>query len=354
MALINPTGSVDTFTGSNGAAWNSTNWATALNQGSGGGVTIQGNQGRIATGTTSGNRTSVRFLAAARLDTEVVFDWVVPASMDQFPAIWFRTPSAVDTAYGYYFTLAANDMNVGYALSTAPYNGIDIATYTHGFTPGQLVRTRIAVFGGTGTKTLKARTWLASGSENTGAWQVSATSNHAINTANFIGLTTSSGGSGSRNFFLDNFAAYDTETPSQKTISVGGSIAMAGTLIKSTPKTFAGSITASGALTVRRTVLRMFSGSITATGAFVKVPRKSLSGSIAASGVLQKSPRKFLAGSVTPSGTFGKFTRKFFGGTIAASGGVVANAIGRVFGVPGIVVMKIRKSGELRARFRRT
>lgn len=354
MALINPTGAVDTFTGSNGAAWNSTNWATALNQGSGGGVTIQGNQGRVATGTTSGNRTSVRFLAAARLDTEVLFDWVVPAAFDQFPAIWFRTPSAVDTAYGFYFTLTAGDMSVGYALQSSPYNGIDIATFTHGFTAGQVVRTRIAVFGGTGTKTLKARTWLASGSENTSTWQINTTSNQAINTANFIGLTTSSGGSGSRNFFIDNFSAYDTETPSQKTISVSGSSTPVGTLIKSMPKLFSGSSTPSGPFTKTRTVVRNFAGSSTSTGAFIKTPVKMLAGSSTAVGTYLKQARKVLAGSSTPVGTYLKFARKRFSGTVTPVGSLVINALGRVFGVPGIVVMKIRKSGELRTRFRRT
>jgi hypothetical protein len=354
VPLIMPTGAVDTFTGSNGAAWNSTNWATALNQGSGGGVTIQGNQGRIATGTTSGNRTSVRLLTAARLDAEVLFDWVVPTALSQFAAIWFRTPSAVDTAYGYYFTLEPNDMGVGWAVSTNPYIGTDIATFTHGFTAGQVVRTRIAVFGGTGTKTLKARSWLASGTEDTSTWQISTTDTHTINTANFIGLTTSAGSAGSKQFFIDNFSAYDTETPSQKTIAVAGSITASGALIKVIPKTFAGSVTASGALLIKRVVVRAFAGSIAPTGALIKVPVKTLAGSLTPVGTFAKTGQKVLGGSIAPIGTFTKFSRKKFAGSITPVGNVVMNFIGRVFGVPGIVVVSVRKAGELRARFRRT
>jgi hypothetical protein len=355
MTDIMPNGGVpDTFTGSNGAAWNATNWAIALNQGSGGSVTIQGNQGRITTGTVAFNRTSVRLLTAARLDQEVVFDWVVPVALSEFPYLYLRSPSAVDTASGYYFSLGANDMTCGYGETTNTYNGVDIVTYTHGFVAGQVVRTRVAVFGGTGTKTLKARTWLASGTEDTSTWQISATDTHTVNTAGFVGITTSSGSTGSKNFFIDNFDAFDVETPSQKTISVGGSITATGTLTKKVPKLFTGSITPTGALTKMRVVVRLFTGSITATGTFIKVPRKAFAGSITTTGLLVKVPHKAFSGSITAAGTLKRRTNKIFSGTITAVGSLTLTSLGRVFGAPGIVVVTIRKAGELRARFRRT
>lgn len=352
---IMPTGAVDTFTGSNGAAFNATNWAIALNQGTGGGATIQGNQGRIATGATSGNRTSVRLLTAARLNQEVVLDWVVPALNTMFPAVWLRTPTLVDTASGYYFTLAAGDMTVGYGATTTPYNGVDLVTFTHGFVAGQIVRTRIAVFTTTGsTKTLKARTWLASGSEDTSTWQISTTDTHVVDTAGFVGVTVSSGSAASKNFFIDNFDAYDTETPSQKTLLATGSITATGSLIKLMPKRFTGSITPAGALLVRRVVTRTFAGAVTAAGVLKKVPLKAFGGSITPTGAFIKVPRKMLGGTIAPSGTLIRLPRKIFAGVITPTGNVLITYIGRVFGVPGIAVVKILKAGELRARFRRT
>jgi hypothetical protein len=344
----------ETFSGANGAAWNATNWTTALNQGSGGGLTQQSGQGRIATGTASGNRTSVRLNIAARLDQEVVFDWVVPTAGSQFPFCWVRANSGVDTGSGYYVTLEAGNMELGYAETTNPYSRTALVTLTHGFTAGQVIRTRFAVFGGTGTKTLKARSWVVGTQENTGVWQISTTDNHVVNTAGVIGFTTASASSGSKFFFIDNVDVFDAETPSQKTITVGGSIGMSGSLIKTVPKTFVGSITMTGALNVRRVVVRTFTGSITMTGTLRKVPAKLLTGSITPVGTFLKVPRKLLTGSITPIGTYLKYARKRFSGSITPTGTLQINLLGRVFGVPGIVVVTVRKAAEVRARFRRT
>lgn len=349
-----PSGGVaDTFTGANGAAPNTTNWAMSYNTGTGAAISIQGNQCRLRTGTAANNRISMRLLTAAVSGMEILFDWIVPSSSTQYPEIWFHTGTTQDTAYGHYFTLTENDMDVGYSTVASQYNKIGIVTYTHGFTAGQAVRTRIACFTSGSVTTLKARTWLQSGSENTAVWQVSSTDTHVLTTG-YTGFTTAAATAGAKDFFIDNVDAWDTETPSQKSISVGGSITATGSLVKSMPKTFVGSITAAGTLTKMRVVVRAFTGSITAAGTFVKVPRKAFAGSITPVGTYAKRSAKVFTGSITTVGTFNKFAKKRFAGSITAVGDLTLTSLGRIFGVPGIVVVSIRKAGELRARFRRT
>lgn len=337
----------ETFTGTNGATPNTANTIVALNQGSGGSYTIQSNQGRLTTGTTQFNRTSARLVLTARADTEVLFDWVIPTVGESFPAFWMRhSTNAIDTAAGYYFTLERDQMIVGRA---AAYSGTDIITKTYsGRTVGQVMRTRIAVFG----NTLKARTWLASGTEDTGTWDIS-TSDTAVTAAGYYGFTISSASAGSKNLLVDNVNAFDSETPSQKAIAVGGTLTPGGTLMKQVPKFFTGSITPAGATLVRRIVVRIFTGSITATGAFAKRGNKLLAGAISTTGAFVKVPRKFLSGTITPAATLMRRVGKRFSGSITAAGSVLAVNAGRAFGVPGIVVMTIKKAGAVRARIRK-
>lgn len=349
-----PNGAVpDTFTGSNGAAWNSTNWTIALNQGTGGGATIQGNQGRIATGTVTGNRTSVRLLTSALLNSEIVFDWVVPVLNDQFPAVWARTPTAVDTASGYAFTLASGDMTLSYTETTSTYSGHDLVTYTHGFTAGTTVRTRIAVFGGTGTKTLKARTWLASGSEPTSSWQINTTDTHTVNTAGYWGFTTNSGSTGSKNFFIDNVDLHDTETPSQATLAAAGGITPSATLVKVAGKKFTGATTPTGALVALRVVTRAFAGAITPAGALKKVVPKAFAGTITPAATLLKQARKNFAGAATPGANMIRSGIRKMSGAIAPAGALVAVNVGRVFGRPGLVAMQLLQRATVTVRHRR-
>lgn len=349
-----PNGAVpETFTGSNGAALNATNWAIALNQGSGGGATIQGNQCRITTGSTAFNRTSIRLLTSAILNSEIVFDWVVPVSGDNFPAVWARSPTAVDTASGYYISLGSADTVLGYSQTTATYTNVDTVTYTHGFTAGQIVRTRFAVFGGTGTKTLKARTWLASGSEPTSTWQINTTDTHTVNTAGYWGFTTSSGSAGSKNFFIDNVDLHDTETPSQATLAAGGSITPTGALVKVVIKPFAGSITPTGALTKIKIVAKTFSGSITPTGALAKVAMKSLAGSITPTGALAKQARKTFTGAITPAAVLIRQARRKFSGGIAPTSALTESNVGHIFGRPGVIAMRMLQHATVVIRQRR-
>jgi hypothetical protein len=349
-----PSGAVmDTFTGANNAAPDTTNWSMSYNTGAASAISIQSNQCRLRTGATNGNRISMRLLTASVLGMEVLFDWVVTSSGSSVPAVWFHTGTTQDTAYGHYFTLSDAGMDVGYSTVASPYNTVGIGSYSHGFVVGQAVRTRIACFTSGSVTTLKARTWLQSGTENTNVWQISTTDAHVL-TGGYTGLTHASFSAGSKDFFIDNFDAWDTETPTAKTIAVGGSITVTGALVKSMPKLFSGSITATGALAKTRVVVRAFSGSITATGTFSKFARKKFAGSVIPSGLFAKRTGKVFSGSITATGTSSKFARKKFAGSITAVSDLTLMSLGRIFGVPGIVVVTVRKAGELRARFRRT
>ena len=146
MASIMPSGGVDTFTGSNGASFNSTNWVVSLVNGTGA-ATIQNNAGRIRTGTVAGQRISVRINTSPRRDAEFLFDWTIPSNVTAYPRVLMRClDMALDTKSAYYFSLETNRMEAG--MYNASYVDTTIWTkeYT-GRTPGQVIRTRIAIFG---------------------------------------------------------------------------------------------------------------------------------------------------------------------------------------------------------------
>lgn len=337
----------ETFTGTTGATPNTANTVIALNE-NGGSYTIQSNQARIRTGATQFNRTSVRFvLGVARQDAEVLFDWVIPSPGTSFDYLYMRHSNTnIDTQSGYYFSLERDVMVVGRAAS---YVGTDIVTKTYsGRTAGQVMRTRVAVFG----NTMKARTWLASGTEDVSVWDVSITDN-AVTAAGYFGFAHSAASAGAKDFFFDNLNVFDTETPSQKKIDVGGTLTPGGVLTKQVPKFFTGSVAPAGTALQRRLIVRVFDGSIAVAGSFAKRGQKILTGQVDASGTFIKVPRKSLTGSITASATLLRRVNKKFAGSIGAIGNLVAVNAGRAFGVPGIVVMTIKKAGAVRARIRK-
>ncbi len=219
----------ETFTGSDNATPNTANTVVGLAE-NGGTWQIGSNRGRLRTGATQYNRTSSRVVVAARQDMELLFDWVIPATGTMFTSVYMRhSTTALDGASAYYFTLETNQMEVGRIQS---YSGTTITTKTYsGRVAGTVMRTRIAVFG----SSLKARTWVASGTEDTGTWDVVATDT-LITAAGYFGWTNSSASAGAKDLFVDNVDAFDTETPTQKAILVGGMITPFGLLIKHVPK----------------------------------------------------------------------------------------------------------------------
>jgi len=345
-ATIMPTGLVETFTGTNGVSVAGTNFSVTKSD-NGGTATIQSNACRIRTGATAGNRTSIRLNGATRADAEIDFVWTVPASgTSQYPTAWMRTGSLVDTQNGYYFTLEPNDMVFG--KSNASYVRTDLVTYTHGFTAGQVVHSRIAVFG----NTQRARTWLESTAEPTSVWQITA-ADTAQPSAGYIGISNVSGTSGAKDLIVDTFYGTDTITPSQAFLLAGGSIAATGSLNKSLLRVFTGSITAAGSLTQLKVVTRLFSGSITAAGTLRKAFPRIFTGSVTAAGTMRKVAAKRLAGTVTPAATIRRSALKRLAGSITAAGTGVPLFVGRIFGRPGLVVVRLVQRAEVRIRHRK-
>lgn len=361
-----PTGAIETFTGSNGATPNSTNITSpTINEGSGGGLTIQSNQMRMRTGTTAFNRISTRINRASLADGELVVDWVAPSWGTMFPGIYVRAGSSLNGDGGYYFLPSATDITFGKWVPN--FTGVDLSTISYTLTTGNTYRTRIAVFG----SRIRMRTWLASNPEATGAWDMDFTDSGTQPTTGTWGFTNSSGSSGSKDWFIDNVDLYDTVTPSAQTINPTGSITpvgvlnkttkknfassitSTGALLKTAKKNFASSITATGALAKVRVVARTFTGSITPSGVLAKRAAKNYASSITATGALRKQTRKNFASSSTPAGALVRRINKRFAGSVTPVGSVVVTFLGRVFGYPGIVVSRISKAGGLRARFRR-
>lgn len=348
MASVMPSGAPQTFTGSNGAAL--PDFTTALNEGSGGSATIQSNQARIRTGTASGNRTSVRVTGVSRADVEIVLTWTIPALNSQFPKVYVRANTGIDTGTGYYLELEESTMVLGRSIS---YSSTGMATYSHGFTAGQVVRTRMACFG----NRIKARTWLAANSEPTNSWQIDHTpaTGDRVDAAGNIGVTTAAGTAGSKDFFFDNFDALDTETPTQATFSGTGSLAPSGVLRKTVIKApFTGSLTPAGATAVQRVVVRVFTGALTPVGALQKALPRLFTGSLTPSGVLRRNVTKApFTGSLTPAGATRKQANRTFAGAITPAGVGIVTFIGRIIGYPGLAVMNVIKAGDARIRHRK-
>lgn len=341
MTRLTPAGVTETFSGTEGSAWDPVNWVQTLNEGSGGGLTVQSGQGQMLTGIIAGNRIAARVNFTARADAEAVFSWVVPTVGN--PRFWFRAASNIDGSTGYYIFLKPNSMDFGVSTATNP---TVLVTYTHGFAGGTLVRTRVAMFG----NRFRARTWLASGTEPTLTWQMDTT-NSAITAAGAWGFNDFGSSNGSKNLLIDDFDIFDTLSP--RALTALGSIAPAGALRRGVGKKFSGSVTPVGTSTVIRVILKNFSGSITATGTLFKGIGRRFSGSITPAGTMNKGVGKRFSGSITPAAFFKKKIKRTFGGSITPTGTLVAMNVGRIFGKPGLAVMKILKRAEVSIRHRK-
>lgn len=350
MTSLMPVSGVDTFTGSNGTTLVNTNWVMPTNQGSGGSWTIQGNQGRLRTGTTQFNRSSVRVNRASTADAEAVFEWVVPASGTMFPAFYARAGTSVDGDGGYYFLFNHGSGQIEMGKWVPNYTGVPLSAISYTFTPGVLMKMRIAIFG----SRIRMRLWPQANPEVTSTWDMDFTDSGTQPTTGNWGFTNSSASAGSKDFFVDNFDLQDTITPTQATITVGGSITPTGALQKKTIKTFVGSITPTGAFTKMKVITRLFTGSTTPTGVLRKVAIKTFTGSITPTATMRKVISKNFAGSITPAGSIRKMIAKKFTGSITPTGEMLRQQFGRIFGRPGIIVVTHRIVGEIRSRIRRS
>jgi hypothetical protein len=347
-----PSGAMETFSGSNGATPSATNITTALNQGSGGSVTIQGNQCDLKTGTTQFNRTSIRITGLSVSDAEVEFTWTVLALSVAYCGFYLRANSPIDSGHGYLFSLEPNDMTVTRHNPTATYAGPDLVTNTHGFTAGQVVKTRVALFG----NVIRVRTWLASNSEPTSVWQIIYTDpsgSGGFTTAGSVGWTVSSASAGSKDFLIDSIDIHNAITPSQATLAATGGITPGGVLTKIPAKKFTGAMTPAGAFAKTRVVLKAMAGAITPTGLLAKIPQKALAGNVTPAGILVRRPNKKFAGVIAPAAALKRAYIKRFTGAITPAGVGVVLGVGRIFGRPGIVVMSLIQRAEVRIRHRK-
>lgn len=345
-----PGGGVDLFTGTTGTSAAGTNWVIATNEGTGGSWTYQSGQGRLRTGTAANNRTSVRINRADLADGEALFDFVVPASSTMYPAFYARAGTSINGDGGYYFLFnhgASGMMEFGKWVPN--YNGVPLSDISYTFTPGVIMRVRIAIFG----SRIRMRMWPAANSEVTTSWDMDFTDSGTQPTTGRWGFTNAAQSAGSKDWFLDNVDLFDIITPSQATVTVGGSITATGNMVKQVPKIFTASITAAGAFAKLKVVPKLLTGSITAAGAFRKSTTKTLTGSITGAGAFKKNATKRFTASVTAAGAFKKNATRKFAGTITPAGSAVVVFVGRIFGYPGILIMKIFKPGDLRIRFRR-
>lgn len=346
MASIMPSGGVDTFTGSNGASFNSTNWVTSLVNGTGS-ATIQNNAGRIRTGTVAGQRISVRINTSPRRDAEFLFDWTIPSNATAYPRVLMRClDSALDTKSAYYFTLETNRMEAG--IYDASYVGTAISTKAYtGRTAGQVIRTRIAIFG----TEAKARSWLASSTEPT-TWDIELTS--LSNTSNgYFGITQATNDGGAIDLVIDNANLFDEIVSSLKKTNHASSITPQGSLTKALGRRFPASIAPTGTTSVRRVVVRKFSGTITGTTILNDQAGKALYGSTTATGRYRHRAGKWLRSTLAPMGTLRRIPVHRGAGSVAPVGRLDVHSVGRVFGRPGIVVMRVYKAGDVRGRVRR-
>ena len=346
MASIMPSGGVDTFTGSNGAPFNSTNWVTSLANGTGA-ATIQNNAGRIRTGTVAGQRISVRINTPPRRDAEFLFDWTIPSNATAYPRVLMRClDTALDTRSAYYFTLETNRMEAG--MYSASYVGSTIWTKAYtGRTPGQVIRTRIAIFG----TEAKARSWLASSTEPT-TWDIELTS--LSNTGNgYFGITQATNDGGAIDLVIDNANLFDEIVSSQKKTNHASSITPYASFTKRLSRGFSASIRPTGVTTVRRVVVRKFSGSVVATTILNDQAGKALYGSVQAAGAYRHRVGKWLRSALAPTGTLRRIPVHRGAGSVTPVGHLDVHSVGRVFGRPGIVVMRVYKAGDVRGRVRR-
>jgi len=302
---------------------------------------------RLRTGTAINNRISVRLTGVSVADGELVFTHTLVNT--SYPYVILRGGSNLDSGNGYLFTLEAADMTLTRHVS---YAGPDLVTITHGFTLGQTVKTRVSIFG----QVIRARTWLATDSEPTSAWQITytdPTGSGGISAAGMMGWTTAAASAGAKDWFIDDVDAKDTLTPTQATLLATASITPSAALVKTMPKIFAAGVSPAGALATMRVVVRLFTAGVSPAGALVKALPRTFASSISPSAVMVKQDLKAFASLIIPVAALNKSPAKKFTGEVSPSGSAVALFVGRIFGRPGIVVMSLITRSEVRIRHRK-
>jgi len=205
----------ETFTGTDGAVWNASNWVLGRNASVGGSATIQGNAGRIASGTQgsyNGNDRVSRRANIANVANVDVYASIRFDATESYPRIYIRANSTIDSGTGYSMVIDKGAWTIAQSVS---YSGADISpSIPFTYTQGVFYRARFYALG----SSIKAKLWLASGSEPA-AWGWEGTDT-TITAAGAVGLTSNSGAAASTVFF-DDVLVQDAIANVPPTVNVG-------------------------------------------------------------------------------------------------------------------------------------
>lgn len=349
----------DAFTGSDGAAWNSTNWTTSnissLNT-SGSTATIQTNRGRLYTGTVAsyGGKVARRYNGTNQADLEMSGKIIFNDAIDGRFECWIRASTSAIDGTGYILSFDVGSSSNVTIVRANSYSYTTIGTASVTINQGSEYNWKHYCVG----NTHKAKVWT--GSEP--AYNINV-SDSAVTAAGYCYVIAIGGGSSGFDCDIDDVSLTDgtggavgnftgtlgtglagtfsrgtvTKNPFTGTLGTG----LAGTLtkVKVAIATYTGTIGTGLAGTFKKNAVKPFTGTLTTglAGTFAKVPLKSFAGTFSSSlaGFFQKS-----------------FVRTFTG-TIASVGTPTITFIGRVFGRPGRVRISTQKAGEVRLRIRR-
>lgn len=222
----------DTFTGSNGASWSGTNWTTGTNS-SGTSATIQGNAGRINSGTDSGY-TGKRCQVvnyANQTNCEILVDFRFPSSgnTDCYFGIMLREQDSIaDSRDGYQFRYHRGVSTSTKIEKCVSYTGTTLTSTSFTVADDTWYTVRFQAIG----SSLKAKIWQTSGSEP-GSWTLTVTD--STYTGSGLATLVCYGGNASGGYVeVDNFSFSDGSTTTAVSASeTSSSTDSAGSLVAS-------------------------------------------------------------------------------------------------------------------------
>jgi hypothetical protein len=338
----------DPFTGSNGSAWNASNW-TVLFSATGSSAQIQSNTGQENAGTSSGpsNKHAMRYSGTNRADYEWSGKFTYTTSNNGSCEIWLRASTSSPDGTGYFLQLNTGGPAAVIKANSFTYTqlGSDIPSLTlaqnteYGF--------KFYVVG----TTIKAKVWPTSGSEP-GSYQINVTDS-AVAAAGYAYIATLNGSNSGVIFRFDDVTLTDGQGNAFIwTASVGASGAFSRGTVTKAP--FTGSTTATGVLTTLKVVVKLFTGAVSTTGAFLKRTNKIFTASVSTVGVALKRHLRTFTASVTPTGFYRKASVRIFTASVSTVGTFSTTFLGRVFGRPGRAVVTVARAAETFIRVRRS
>lgn len=180
----------ETFTGTNGTAWSSTNWdLTGVNTGAGASATIQTNAGKLTTGSATGFASNANARTKlAEVDVAALVTMTPTSGGEEYGVLAVRTDGTWTGSWptnGY--ILEFDFLNGQYKLAkNVGGSATTLGTWT-GYTAETAVKCRLQVQG----TTIATRVWLATATEPT-SWDL-VTNDSDITASGYVALTTQNG-----------------------------------------------------------------------------------------------------------------------------------------------------------------